>query len=159
MKPSRTNTIYAFFYADKVSCNANKATRSKTKKLTFSLVALKFCNSMSRATPAVPIQTFFWLRITTVLVGKILLLFHQKTALRCMLILFHLKMKQPCLDQTQKRGVSEIFKIRLKRETNLMQECSANQHQVIMPSWLPKVPSVSANQHSVILPPYVIKWI
>ena len=34
-----------------------------------------------------------------------------------------------------------LFKIRLKRETNLMQACSANQHQVIMPSWLPKVPS------------------
>ena len=29
----------------------------------------------------------------------------------------------------------------LKREINLMQACSANQHQVIMPSWLPKVPS------------------
>ena len=37
-----------------------------------------------------------------------------------------------------------LFKLRLKREkreTNLMQACSANQHQVIMPSWLPKVPS------------------
>ena len=34
-----------------------------------------------------------------------------------------------------------LFKIRLKRETYLMQACSANQHQVIMPSWLPKVPS------------------
>ena len=38
-----------------------------------------------------------------------------------------------------------LFKIRLKhclkRETNLMQACSANQHEVIMPSWLPKVPS------------------
>ena len=34
-----------------------------------------------------------------------------------------------------------MFKIRLKRETNLMQACSANQHQVIMPSWLPKVPT------------------
>ncbi len=33
------------------------------------------------------------------------------------------------------------FKLRLKRETNLMQACSANRHQVIMPSWLPKVPS------------------
>ena len=34
-----------------------------------------------------------------------------------------------------------LFKIRLKQETNLMQACSANQLQVIMPSWLPKVPS------------------
>ena len=34
------------FYTDKVSCNTNKATPSKTKKpLTFSLAALKFCNS------------------------------------------------------------------------------------------------------------------
>ena len=31
-----------------------------------------------------------------------------------------------------------LFKIRLKRKTNLMQACSANQHQVIMPSWLRK---------------------
>ena len=52
-----------------------------------------------------------------------------------------------------------LFKIRFRRETNLMQACSANQYRVIMPSWLPKVPSwlrmmpsVSANQHSVILP-------
>ena len=80
------------FYADKVSCNANKATRSKTNKLTFSLAAMKLCNFMSRATPAVPTQTFFRLRINIALVGKILLLFHQKTALRCMLILFHDKM-------------------------------------------------------------------
>ena len=35
-----------------------KATRSKTKKLPFSLAA-KFCNSMLRATPAVPTQTSF----------------------------------------------------------------------------------------------------
>ena len=34
-----------------------------------------------------------------------------------------------------------LFKIRLKQETNLMQACSANQHQEIMPSWLPKVHS------------------
>ena len=81
------------FYADKVSCNTNKATRSKTKKLTFSLAAMKFCNSMLRATPAVPTQTFFRLRINGFLVGKILLLFHQKTALCCMLILFHVEMK------------------------------------------------------------------
>ena len=31
-----------------------------------------------------------------------------------------------------------LFKIRLKRETNLMQACSANQHQVVTPSWLRK---------------------
>ena len=63
--------------------------------------------------------------------GKILLLFHQKTALCDTFIFFHVKSKQPCLDQTQKRCVSEF---RLRRETNLMQACSANQHQVIMPS-------------------------
>ena len=33
------------------------------------------------------------------------------------------------------------FEACLKRETNLMQACLANQHEVIMPSWLPKVPS------------------
>ena len=42
------------FYADKVSCNTIKATRSKMKKLTFSLAAMKFCNSMLRTTPAIP---------------------------------------------------------------------------------------------------------
>ena len=31
-KTSRTNTIYAIFYADKVACNTNKAARSETKK-------------------------------------------------------------------------------------------------------------------------------
>ena len=36
-----------------------KATRSKTKKLPFSLAAMKFCNSMLRATSAVPTQTSF----------------------------------------------------------------------------------------------------
>ena len=47
------------FYTDKVTCNTNKATRSKTKKLTCSLETMKFCNSMLRATLAVPTQTFF----------------------------------------------------------------------------------------------------
>ena len=82
-----------YFYADKVSCNTNKATHSKTKKLTFSLAAMRFCNSMLRATPAVPTQTFFRLKINAFFAGKILLLFHQKTALCCMLIFFHVKMK------------------------------------------------------------------
>ena len=89
-----------------------KATQSKTKKLTFGLAAMKFCKSMYRATLAVPTQTFFRLQINTFLVRKILLLFHEKTALRCMLILFHVKMKQQCLDQTpgtQKQRVSEFF--------------------------------------------------
>ena len=81
------------FYADKVSCNANKATWSKTKKLTLSLAAMKFCNSVLGAAPAVPTQMFFRLRINTFLVRKILLLFHQKTALCCMLIFFHVTLK------------------------------------------------------------------
>ena len=46
----------------------------------FSLEATKFCLAL-RLTPAVPTQTVFRLRINTFLVGKILLLFHQKTAL------------------------------------------------------------------------------
>ena len=54
-----------WFYADKVSCNTNKATRSKTKKITFRLAAMKFCNSVLHATPAVPTQTFLSLRINT----------------------------------------------------------------------------------------------
>ena len=77
-----------FFYADKVTCNTSKATRSETKKLTFSLAAMKFCKSMLLATTAGPTQTFFRLRINTFLVEKILLLFHQMTALCCMLIFF-----------------------------------------------------------------------
>ena len=85
--------IYAVFTPIRWAVIMNKVTRSKTKKLTFSLVAMKFCNCMLRATPAVPTQTFFRLWINTVSVGKILLLFHQKTALCCMLILFHVKMK------------------------------------------------------------------
>ena len=34
-------------YADKVSCNINKATRSKTKKVTFSLAAMNFVQHQS----------------------------------------------------------------------------------------------------------------
>jgi len=72
--------MYAVFYADKVTCDTNKAPRSKTKKLTFSLAAMKFCDSMLRSTPAVPTQTLFRLRINSFFDGKILWLFHQKTA-------------------------------------------------------------------------------
>ena len=97
------------FYTDKMTCNTNKATRSKTKKLTCSLETMKFCHSMLCATLAVPTQTFFRLRINTFLVRKILLLFHQKTALCYMLIFFHVKLKQRRLDQTEKRCVSEFL--------------------------------------------------
>jgi len=89
-----------------------------------------------------PTQTFFRQRINTFFDGKIPLLYHQKAALCCMLIFFHVKMTEPRLDQTQKRCVSEIpfFKIRLKRETNLVLARSANQHQVIMPFDYQKCP-------------------
>ena len=36
-----------------------KATRNKTKKLPFSLAAMKFCSSVLCATPAVPTQSSF----------------------------------------------------------------------------------------------------
>ena len=62
------------------------------KKLTFSLAAMKFCLVL-RAKAAVPTQTVFRLRINTHLIGKTLLLLHQKTALCCVLIFFHVKMK------------------------------------------------------------------
>ena len=107
-------------YTDKVTCNTNKATRSKTKRLTCTLEAMKFCHSMLRATPAVPLNFFFRLRC-------------------CMLIFFHVKLKQQRLDQTQKRcrfcvPFQNSFKIRLRRETNWMhaQARSTNQHLVIM---------------------------
>ena len=60
--------------------------------LTFSLATMKFCNSVLRATAAVPTQTFFRLRINTFLTRKILLLFHQKTALCYMFIFFHVSL-------------------------------------------------------------------
>ena len=91
---------------------------------------------MLRVTSAVLTQTFFKLRISTFLVGKIRLLFHQKTALCCMLIFFYIEMKKPCLDQTQKRYVSENpFQIFFEAGNQLSAgACSADQHQVIMPS-------------------------
>ena len=51
--------VYAvfFFYADKVTCDINKATRSKSKLL-FILAAIKFCNSMPPAIPAAPLKLF-----------------------------------------------------------------------------------------------------
>jgi len=42
-----------------VTFDTNEATRSKKKKLIFSLAAMRFCDSMLRATPADPTQTFF----------------------------------------------------------------------------------------------------
>ena len=41
MKSSSTNTNLRCFYAGKVSCKTNKVIRSKTKKLTFILAAMK----------------------------------------------------------------------------------------------------------------------
>ena len=81
------------FYTDKVSCNTNIRRPQTKPRNKLSVWRPSNLVILSRATPAVPTQTFFWLRINTVLVGKILLLFHQKTALRCILILFHVKMK------------------------------------------------------------------
>ena len=141
--------------------NTNKATRSKTKILTFTLAAMKFCKSIYRATPAVPTQTFFRLRINTFLAGKILLLFHQKTALCCMLIFFYVKLQQPCLDQTQKRCVSEIpfqnpFEMGNQLNAGVLSQSTSSNHAfLITKSALvikKKMPSFSANQRSVILP-------
>ena len=42
--------MYAVFYADKVTCNTNKVTPRKTRKLTFSLAAMKLSATLS-ATP------------------------------------------------------------------------------------------------------------
>ena len=90
------------------------------------------------ATAAVVTQTFFQAANQYIfqLVRKILLLFHQKTALCCVLIFFHVKMKKACLDQTQKRCVSENpFQNPFEAGKQLnIGACSANQHQVIMPS-------------------------
>ena len=68
---------------------------AKQGSLTFSLEAIKFCLVL-RSTPAVPIQIVFRLRINTFLGGKIILLFHQKTALCWVLIFFRVKMKLSC---------------------------------------------------------------
>ena len=38
-----------FFYADKVTCNTNKVTWSKTKELTFSLAAMKLCTVLCKS--------------------------------------------------------------------------------------------------------------
>ena len=46
-----------FLYADKVSCGTNIKGDSKENEeieLPFSFAPMKFCNSMLRATPAVP---------------------------------------------------------------------------------------------------------
>jgi len=92
---------------------------------------------MLRATPAVPTQTFFRLRINTFLDGKILLLFHQKTALCCMSIFFHVKMKQPRLDQAQKRCVSEIpfqdpFEAGNQLNAGVLSQSPSSNHSVLI---------------------------
>ena len=78
------------------------------RKSTFSLAAMKFCNSMHRATTADPTQTHSGCESIRFKPEKILFLFHRKTVLCCMSIFFHVKMKYPHLDQNQKRCVSEI---------------------------------------------------
>ena len=132
-----------FFNADKVTqaCKTNKATRSKTKKLTFILEATKFCLVL-RWTPAVPTQTVFSLRINTFLVGKSCYISTKR--LRFVVCWFSFTLRWNDRVKIKLRSdafLIFLFKIRLKRETKLMQACSANQHQVIMASWLPKVPS------------------
>ena len=125
-----------------MTCNTNKATRSETKKLAFSLVAMKFCNSILRATQAVPTQTFFRLRINAFLVGKILCFSNKRLRFVACWFSFTLRWNNRVKIKLRSDAFMKfLFKIRLKRETNLMQACSTNQHQVIMPSWLPKVPS------------------
>ena len=79
-----------------------------------------------------------------------------------MLIFFHVKLKQPGLDQTQKRCVSEIpFPNPIEAATQLnagalSQSASSNHASLITKSALvikKKMPSfLSANQRSVILP-------
>ena len=77
VKSNASVNVVSLFYAVKVTCNTNKATRSKTKKLTFSLAAMKFCNSLCFVRHQLsPLKLFFRLRINAFLVGKILLLFH-----------------------------------------------------------------------------------
>ena len=53
------STQLTLFYADKVTCNTERVTQTKTEKLTFSLAAMKLCNSVLRATPAARSNYFF----------------------------------------------------------------------------------------------------
>ena len=112
------------------------------KELTFSLACSHevFCTSVLPATPA--ITTNLFQDTNHYIFGwKNPLLFLQKTAPWCMSIFSHVKMKKPSLDQTRKWRIPDIpFQNPFEAGNQLLiQARPANQHQEIMPSWLPKM--------------------
>ena len=90
---------------------------------------------MLRATPAVPTKTFFQAANQCIFGRKNPFAFPLKDC-----ALFHVDFFSRQVETTVFRSNSDdaflkfFFKIRLRRETNLMQPCLANQHQVIMHS-------------------------
>ena len=101
---------------------------------------MKFCISLLRATPALPAQTFFRLRVNTFLVGKSF----RFSTIRLRFVACWFSFTRTLFRSIQKRCVSEIpfqYPFDSGNWTNLLQACSANQHQVIMAPWLPKLPS------------------
>ena len=116
-----------------------KATRSKTKKLPFSLAAMKFCSSVLSATPAVPTQSSFQAANQHIFGWKNPFASPPKD---CSLL--HVDFLSRYDETTAFRAISDVMRsgnfqnpfeaVCLKQETNLMQARLANQHQVIMPS-------------------------
>ena len=115
---------------------------------------------MLRATPALPAQTFFRLRINTFLVGKSF----RFSTIRLRFVAWWFSFTRTLFRSIHKRCASEIpfqYPFEAGNWTNLMQACSANQHQVIMAPWLPKLPSwlrknslyVSQSSFSNFVPP------
>ena len=76
-----------------VSCNTNKATRSKTEEINFQFGGHEVLQFYALCNTSRPHSNVFQAANQYILVEKIRLLFHQKTALCCMLSLFHVKVQ------------------------------------------------------------------
>ena len=121
------------------------------EKLPFSLAAIKFCTSLPRPTPAVPNKTFFQSANQYTFGRK------NPFALCCVSIFFHVKTKQPCLDQTQKPEIpfQNPFEAGNQLDVSALSQSASSNHALFITNRALKIKgkrrSVSANLHSVIL--------
>ena len=96
----------------------------------FSLAVMKFCKAVLRATPAFPTQTFFRLRINTFLVEKPFCFSTKGLHFVACWFSFTLSWNNRVKIKLRSDAFLKfLLKIPLRRETNLMQACSANQQQ------------------------------
>lgn len=85
--------------------------------------------------------TYFKLSLARQWVAIVAVTMYYYSTLLSMSIFFHFKFKESHFEQTQKRCVSWLFlqnPFPAEKQLVADQASSANQHHLIMPSWLPK---------------------